>query len=75
MLCKTLSFSSWGIRLRGRRRGGDFVSPIFYAENALFFRVIAAERKRTQAMQEGFVTWASHWSGKRVDEPANQTLA
>jgi lipopolysaccharide transport system ATP-binding protein len=51
---------------------GEFVSPVFYAENAFFFRVKPSEHKRTQAMQEGFVTWASAWSGNRIEQPYSQ---
>jgi lipopolysaccharide transport system ATP-binding protein len=47
---------------------GTFVTPVFYNENAFFFQVIPQEQKRTQAMQEGFVSCGSQWSAKRVTE-------
>jgi hypothetical protein len=49
---------------------GEFVAPVFYAENVFFFQVISRENKRTQAMQEGFVSWESTWSASCLDGPA-----
>jgi lipopolysaccharide transport system ATP-binding protein len=49
---------------------GEFFAPVFYAENVFFFQVMSRENKRTQAMQEGFISWESAWSASRVNGPA-----